>query len=619
MEININDIVNVYYGNDTRKINITRIFNILIKKNDNIEISYFNKYNRDKYKKLYINLKDKKKYEFNENDSFIIKNDIITFKNYEKKNIIVNKSIDKKNNIKKFINNKYDYILSTNVRDEDNIIEFIMYHLLIGFDYIYIIDHLSKKPVSKIISRLPEKYKNKIKVLRFIQEGSFKMHFLNDIILPFMREKCNKYFIHLDGDEYINLNNNYNNINELLEDMNNPDILTLNWLFYGSNNKDYNDNKYKCLIPTFTKCSNNIYNHFKAIISKNVLNKNINFINPHQILIKNDKIEYTNVENKKFILEMKKNNLFEESKLTKSIKETKAFINHYNIQSKEDYLKRKINRNRDDISIKRIFDEGMLSQDNDITYNNLLPYYDKIIKLLYNNFGFMIIRYVIDERTDKLWQLCYDSIRKFYNNKIIIIDDHSDLKYLTKDKKLYNCEIINSEFKGRGELLPYYYYLKNPFCERLVVLHDSMIIKEKINFNNINNYKNFTRLFSFHSAAYNIDIKYFKNFCDNIQNGDNIYKYHLDNKHKLIGCFGVCYIIDYDFLDMIEKKYKITNLINIIDTRDKRKTLERFFSCLFEYEYDSTKCRDLLGSIFSTIRNMKNNNSVKIEKFFSGR
>ena len=73
-----------------------------------------------------------------------------------------------------------------------------------------------------------------------------------------------------------------------------------------------------------------------------------------------------------------------------------------------------------------------------------------------------------------------------------------------------------------------------------MVLHDSMIIKKKINFDYIYNYNNFTRIYSFDNNCYNIDITYFKLFCDNILNGDIVYNYHLKNIRKLLGCFGVC-------------------------------------------------------------------------------
>ena len=60
-------------------------------------------------------------------------------------------------------------------------------------------------------------------------------------------------------------------------------------------------------------------------------------------------------------------------------------------------------------------------------------------------------------------------------------------------------------------------------------------------------------------------------------------------------------------------------LIKVIDTRDKRKTLERFFSCLFEMEYDSSKLINLIGSIFETLKKQKLNKKVLIYKNFYGR
>ena len=169
-----------------------------------------------------------------------------------------------------------------------------------------------------------------------------------------MKKNCNKYFIHLDGDEYINLNNNFKNINQLLKHYNYPKILILNWLLFGSNNKESNDNKYKCLIPTYTKCDNKLCDHFKILININELKKMVTFINPHQIFNVNDSLKYTNINNKNFNFNEKKNyyDLFKKSVPNISLQSAKAYINHYVIQSKEDYENRKINRNRDDIPQK---------------------------------------------------------------------------------------------------------------------------------------------------------------------------------------------------------------------------------------------------------------------------
>ena len=99
------------------------------------------------------------------------------------------------------------------------------------------------------------------------------------------------------------------------------------------------------------------------------------------------------------------------------------------------------------------------------------------------NVGFIILRHVKSKFTDRYWKYSYDSIRKFYpENKIVIIDDNSKQQFLT-NKKLYKTQIIKSEFPGRGELLPYYYYSKKKFFDTAVIIHDSVFINKKLDFN----------------------------------------------------------------------------------------------------------------------------------------
>lgn len=76
--------------------------------------------------------------------------------------------------------------------------------------------------------------------------------------------------------------------------------------------------------------------------------------------------------------------------------------------------------------------------------------------------GFILLRHVNSQKTDKYWQHSWKCIRKFYpENKIVIIDDNSDKNYLTDASgTLFNTMIINSTYKKRGELLPYYYFFK---------------------------------------------------------------------------------------------------------------------------------------------------------------
>ena len=94
--------------------------------------------------------------------------------------------------------------------------------------------------------------------------------------------------------------------------------------------------------------------------------------------------------------------------------------------------------------------------------------------------GFIILRHVNNEITNKYWQRCYHQIRIFYpENTILIIDDSSDYSFIT-NKKLYKTLIINSEYEKRGEILPYYYYLQNKLFDTAVIIHDSVFIQKYI-------------------------------------------------------------------------------------------------------------------------------------------
>jgi hypothetical protein len=53
---------------------------------------------------------------------------------------------------------------------------------------------------------------------------------------------------------------------------------------------------------------------------------------------------------------------------------------------------------------------------------------------------------------------------------------------------LYKTTIINSEYHGRGELLPYYYYLQNKFVDKAVIIHDSVFINKYIHLD-VDDYK----------------------------------------------------------------------------------------------------------------------------------
>jgi hypothetical protein len=157
-------------------------------------------------------------------------------------------------------------------------------------------------------------------------------------------------------------------------------------------------------------------------------------------------------------------------------------------------------------------------------------------------------------------------LRTLYpNTKIVIIDDNSNQSFIKADFNYRNIEIIQSEFPGRGELLPYYYFLKHKFFENAIIIHDSVFIHKRINFTRLNGVK---VLPMWHFNSDNENIENSKRITSNLANPQFLYD-KLKNEIKMgmphdnwFGCFGVQSYINHDFLLHIERKYNITNMYN---------------------------------------------------------
>lgn len=205
-----------------------------------------------------------------------------------------------------------------------------------------------------------------------------------------------------------------------------------------------------------------------------------------------------------------------------------------------------------------------------------------------DNFGFIITRHVNSEKTNNYWNHCVKLIRTFYpNKKIIIIDDNSNYDYIKAEHEYINLQIIQSEFPKRGELLPYYYFLKYKFFNNAVIIHDSVFFHKRINFENLNGVK-VMPLWHFNSDKENIENV--KRLANSLKNNMIISSKILNENIMLLksqkwyGCFGVQSYINLNFLEHIEEKYKITNLISHVNCRFDRCSLERIFGIIFYTE-----------------------------------
>ena len=124
--------------------------------------------------------------------------------------------------------------LFCNARNEKHIREWAAHHLLIGFNCIIIFDHNSELPLTTVFKN----FDKRVAVIRYDKPPSqenIKINLMNNALQIAKQIKVD-WFIYLDADEFIILNNNLVGIKDLLNQYNFADSLALNWLMFGSNN-----------------------------------------------------------------------------------------------------------------------------------------------------------------------------------------------------------------------------------------------------------------------------------------------------------------------------------------------------------------------------------------------
>ena len=220
------------------------------------------------------------------------------------------------------------------------------------------------------------------------------------------------------------------------------------------------------------------------------------------------------------------------------------------------------------------------------------------------NFGFIISRHVNSKETNRYWNQCVKLIRATYPFKqIIIIDDNSNQQFVRADFAYKNVQIVQSEYPGRGELLPYIYYLRYKWFPSALIIHDSLFIHKKINFNKL-----------IHPVMPLWHHKYDKENLGNILRIASALNNNSTILNKLVGtstdflsfnkdknfnlCFGAQAFIKLGFLEFLQNKYNITNLVHVIHNRPDRCALERVIGLLFCEEY---RLLSTVNSLFGDI------------------
>jgi hypothetical protein len=226
--------------------------------------------------------------------------------------------------------------------------------------------------------------------------------------------------------------------------------------------------------------------------------------------------------------------------------------------------------------------------------------------------GFIIIRHVNSKITDYYWKECYTCIRKFYDNPILIIDDSSNKTFLNENIFLKNCTVIyDTEHKGAAELLPYYYFHKLKPFDTAVIIHDSVFIQTKINFD-LNTDENIRFLWNFNHSFNDEIFPLIRELISTVVQSIDILKFY-NQKHKWIGSFGAMSVIRWSFLDKINEKHLLfSRLLHHIKNRKNRHALERVLP-LIAYFNDNT----IKPALFGDIHNFYNRYDISFSDYLT--
>jgi len=253
------------------------------------------------------------------------------------------------------------------------------------------------------------------------------------------------------------------------------------------------------------------------------------------------------------------------------------------------------------------------------------------------SFGFIITRHVTCEKTNKYWNQNVKLLRLLYPaRKIVIIDDNSNQEFVKSDYEYKNLTIINSEYHGSGELLPYIYFLKYNWFANAVILHDSVFFHKRIPFNKIT--EPIIPLWHFKYDRENLPN--LLRIARGLKNNYPIVQRLMNSQNNVLGmnsnndfvcCFGVQSFVNHRFLSHVENKYGFSNLVNFVKNRSDRCAMERIMGLLFTLEYPKLlKYKSLFGNIHSIgnwgysydqyEENFKKNKVVKaVVKVWTGR
>jgi hypothetical protein len=212
-------------------------------------------------------------------------------------------------------------------------------------------------------------------------------------------------------------------------------------------------------------------------------------------------------------------------------------------------------------------------------------------------FGFIIVRHVNSKMTDYYWKEAYTCIRRWYTEPILIVDDNSNPAFLNDNMALVDCTIVHdTQWKGCGELLGYYYFHTMKPFETAVIIHDSVFIQKRVSFDLDG--ANMKILWSFLPSFCSEIEPYYHELCKNMPIFHDVLGRYCSQSY--LGCFGLMSVIRWDFLDKLVEDGLFSVLPEIKKRRDARSAMERVLA-IMAYRRDPT-IQAIFGNIYHYIR-----------------
>ena len=186
----------------------------------------------------------------------------------------------------------------------------------------------------------------------------------------------------------------------------------------------------------------------------------------------------------------------------------------------------------------------------------------------------------------------------------IEINTENNLNYVKTIYNVDNVKFIQSEYPGAGEILPYFYLYHYQFFPQAVILHDSVFVHSRINFEILEKFP----VMPIWHFDYNDDKSNSIKLLAHIKNTsvirqkiieDSVLTLGFRKQDSWLGCYGVQSFISLSFLKKINYKYDLLSIVRHIKNRKDRCCLERIMGIIFHIECPFLSQKgSLLGDIF---------------------